>query len=74
MLGVMTARLDMMVFGMAGVTVGAVSMMRCFFMIACLVMPGSFAVMLRRMLMVLGGHMVMLDACVVAHSHLLIRC
>jgi hypothetical protein len=74
MLGMMTARLDVMVFGVAGVTVGAVGVVRRFFMIACLVMLGGFAMVLCRMFMVLSRLVVMLDAFVVAHSHLLIRC
>jgi len=36
-------------------------------MVAGLVMPGGFAMMLGRMLVVFGGLVVVLDACVVAH-------
>jgi hypothetical protein len=67
MLGVMTAGLDVMMLGMAGMAVGAVGMVRRLFMVACLMMPGGFAVMLRRMLVMFGGLVMVLDACVIAH-------
>ena len=65
--GVMTARLDVMMFGVAGVTVGGVGVMRRLFMIAGFVMPGSFAVMLRSVLVMFGGLVMMLDVGVFAH-------
>ena len=67
MLGVMTAGLDMMMLGVAGVPMRAVRMMSRLFVIAGFMMLGSFAVVLRGMLVVFGRLVVMLDACVVAH-------
>jgi hypothetical protein len=68
MLGVMTACLGVMFFGVAGMAVGAVSVVRRLFVIAGFVVLGGFAVMLRGMLVVLGGLvMVVFDAFVVAH-------
>ena len=67
-LGVMTARFGVMFFGVAGVAVGAVGMMRGLLMIAGFVMFGGFAVMLRRVLMMFGGLVVvMFGVCVVGH-------
>jgi hypothetical protein len=74
MLGVMTAGFDVMMLGMAGMTVGAVGVVRSLVMVACLVMPGGFAVVLRRVLMMLGGLVMVLDACVVAHGALPVGC
>jgi len=66
--GVMTAGLGMMLFGVAGMTVSAVGVVRRLFVIAGFMVLGGFAVMLGGMLVMLGGLvMVMLDACVVAH-------
>jgi hypothetical protein len=73
MFGVMTAGLDMMVFGMAGMAMGAVSVVRRLFVIAGLMVLGRFAVMLRRMFVVFGGLVMMLDAFVVAHISLPVR-
>ena len=67
MLGVMTAGLDMMMLGVAGVPMRAVCMMSRLFVIAGFMMLGSFAVMLRGMLVMFGRLVMMLDACVVAH-------
>ena len=67
MFGVMTAGLDMMVFGMAGMAMGAVGVVRRLVVIAGLVVLGRFAVMLRRVFVVFGGLVMMLDAFVVAH-------
>ena len=67
MLGVMTAGFDMMMLGVAGVTMRAVRMMSRLFVIAGFMMPGSFAVVLGGMLVVFGSLVVMLDACVVGH-------
>ena len=65
---VMTAGFGMMLFGVAGMTMGAVGVMRRLLVIAGFVMLGGFAVMLGGMLVVFGGLvMVVLDACVVAH-------
>ncbi len=67
MLGVVAAGLDMMMFGMAGMAVGAMGVMRCLFVVAGLMVLGSFAMMLGGMLVVLGGLVMVLNACVVAH-------
>jgi hypothetical protein len=67
-LGVMAARLGMMVLGMAGMAVGAVCVMSRFFVIAGFMMLGGLAVMLRRMLVMFGSLVMMvLDACMVVH-------
>ncbi len=73
MLGVMTAGLDMMMLGMAGMTVGAVGVMRGLFVIAGFMMLGSFTVVLRRVLVMFGGLVMVLDACVVTHVALPVR-
>jgi hypothetical protein len=66
---VMTAGLGMMLFGVAGMAMRAVGVVRRLFVIAGFMMLGGFAVMLRGMLVMLGGLvMVVFDACVVAHS------
>jgi hypothetical protein len=67
MLGVMTAGFDMVMLGMAGVAMRAVRMMSRLFVIAGFMMLGSFAMVLRGMLVVFGCLVVMLDACVVGH-------
>jgi hypothetical protein len=67
MLGVMTAGLDMMMFGMAGVPVRAVGVMSRLFVIASFMVFGGFAMMLRGMFVVLGGLVMMLDVLMVAH-------
>jgi hypothetical protein len=74
MLGVVTAGLDMVMFGMAGVTVGGNGMVRRLFVIAGLMMPGRFAMVLGRVLMMLGSLVMVLNACVVAHVALPVRC
>jgi hypothetical protein len=66
-LGVMAAGLDMMMFGVAGMPVGAVGVVRGLFMIAGAMVLGRFTVMLRCVLVVFGGLVMMLYACVVAH-------
>jgi hypothetical protein len=70
MLGVVAASFGVMLFGMTGVAVGGVGVMRGLFVIAGVVMLGGFAVMLRRVLVVFGGLVMVLDACVVAHGAL----
>jgi hypothetical protein len=67
MLGVMTAGLDMMMFGMAGMTVGAVGVVRRLLVIAGLMMLGGFTMVLGCVLVMFGGLVMVLDACVVAH-------
>jgi hypothetical protein len=66
-LGVMTARLVMMMFGMAGVAVRGMGMVGGFFVIAGLMVLGGLAVMFRRMFVMLGGLVMMLDVLVCAH-------
>jgi hypothetical protein len=68
MLGVVTAGLGMMLFGVAGVAVSGVGVMGRLLVIAGFVVLGGFAVMLGSVFVVFGSLvMVMLDACVVAH-------
>jgi hypothetical protein len=66
-LGVITARLGMVFFGMAGMAMGAVGVVRRFFVIAGLMVLGGLAVMPRRMLVVFGRLSMELNAFVVAH-------
>jgi hypothetical protein len=68
LLGMIAAGFNVVMFGVAGVTVGAVGMVRRFFVIASFVMLGGFTVMLGRMLMMFGGFVVMLNACMVFHD------
>jgi hypothetical protein len=65
-LGVMTARLSMMFFSVAGMAMGAVSVMRGLLVIAGFVMLGGFAVMLGGVLVMFGGLVMMVDG-VLAH-------
>ena len=67
MFGVTTARLGMVLLGVAGMAMNAMGVVRRLLMIACLVMPGGFAVMPGRMLMMFGGLVMMLDG-VLAHK------
>jgi hypothetical protein len=62
MLGVMTARLDMMMFGVAGMAVGGVGVMRGLLVIAGFMVLGGFTVMLGGVFVVFGGLVMMLDA------------
>jgi hypothetical protein len=66
-LGVVAAGFGMVFFSVAGMAVRAVRVMRGLLVIPGFVMLGSFAMMLRRMFVVLGRLVMMLDACVVAH-------
>ncbi len=69
-LGVMPARFGMVITSMAGVTMGAVGVMRAFSRVAgCMVLSG-FAVMMRHMLVMFGCLVVVFNACVVAHDDL----
>jgi hypothetical protein len=70
MLGVVAAGFGVMLFGMAGMAVGGVGVVRRLIVIAGFMMLGGFAVMLRRVLVMFGGLVMMLDACVVAHGAL----
>jgi len=67
-LGVVTAGFGMMLFGVAGVAVSGVGVMRRLLVIAGLMVLGGFAVMPGGMFVVFGRLVMMvLDACVVAH-------
>jgi hypothetical protein len=67
MLGVMTARLDVMMFSVAGMTVSGMGVVRRLFMIAGFVVLGGFTMVLGGMLVMFGRLGVMLDVGVVAH-------
>jgi hypothetical protein len=69
-LGVMPARLHMMMLRMAGMAMGGVGMMRCLLVIAGLVMLGGLPMMPCCMLMMLGRLLVMLHALMLAHISL----
>jgi hypothetical protein len=66
MLCVMTARLSVMFFGVAGMAMGAVGVVRRLFVIAGFVVLGGFTVMLGGMLVMFGGLVVVFDG-VFAH-------
>jgi len=66
-LSVVPARLAMMMFGMAGVSVGDVGMMRRLFVIAGLMVLRRFTMMLGRVLVMFGGFLMVLSALVLAH-------
>jgi hypothetical protein len=70
MFGVVAACLMMMMLGMAGMAMRGMSMMRGLLMIAGLMVFGGLAVMFRRVLVMLGRFMMMLDALVLAHVSL----
>ena len=74
MFRVMAAGLGMMFLGMAGMAMGAVGVVRGLVVIAGLMVPGGFAVVLRCLLVVFGGLVMVLDACVVSHISLPVRC
>ena len=66
MLGVMTARLGMMFFGVAGMAVGAVRVVGGLLVVAGFMVLGGFAVMLGGVFVMFGGLVVVFD-CVFAH-------
>jgi hypothetical protein len=66
MFGVMTTRLGMVFFGVTGMAMGAMRMVRGLLVIAGLVVLGGLAVMFGGMLMMFGGF-VMVFHCVFAH-------
>jgi hypothetical protein len=70
MFSVMTARLDVMMLGVAGMAMRGVGMVRGLLMIAGFIVLRGFAVMLRGMLVMLGGLVMMLDTLVLAHVSL----
>ncbi|WP_291698123.1 hypothetical protein [Bradyrhizobium sp.] len=57
----------MMMFGMAGVSMGDVGMMRRLFVIAGLMVLRRFTMMLGRVLVMFGGFLMVLSALVLAH-------
>jgi len=61
MRGVVTARLGVVMLGVAGMTVRGMGVVRRLFVIAGFVMPGGLAVMFCSMLVMLGGLVVMFD-------------
>jgi hypothetical protein len=65
--GVVTARLGVVMFGVAGMTMRGVGVVRRLLMIAGFVVLRCFAVMFGGMLVMLGGLVVMLDVAVFAH-------
>jgi hypothetical protein len=70
-LGVMAARLGVMFFGVAGVAMRAVGVVRGLFVIAGFVMLGGLPMVLRSKFVMLGRLVVvMLNACLVAHVSL----
>ena len=71
--GVVAARLGVVMFGVAGVTMRGVGVVRRLFVIAGFVMLGGFAVMFCGMLVMLGGLVVMIDVGVFAHVALPVR-
>ena len=66
MLGVMTARLGMVFFSVAGMAMRAVGVMRGLLVIAGFVMLGGFTVMLGGVLVMFGSLVMMVDG-VLAH-------
>ena len=67
----MPARLMMMMVGMARMAVGAVDMMRGQLVIAGLIVLGSFAMVPGGLLVMFGGTLVMMDACMCGHGSFL---
>ena len=74
MFRVMAAGLGMMFLGVARMPVRAMSVVRGLLVIAGLMVLGSFAVVLRCLLVVFGGLVMVLDACVVSHNSLPVQC
>lgn len=66
-LSVVPARLGMVMFGVAGVAVGGVGMMRRLLVIAGLVVLRRFTMMLGRVLVMVSGFLMVLNALVLAH-------
>ena len=73
MFRVMAAGLGMMFFGVAGMPVGAMGVVRCLLVIAGVMVLGGFAVVLRSLLVVFGGLVMVLDTCVISHISLPVR-
>jgi hypothetical protein len=65
--GVVPACLGMMMFGVAGVSVGGMGMMRRLLVLAGLVALRRFTMMFGRVLVMLGGLVMVLGALVLAH-------
>jgi hypothetical protein len=72
-LGVMAARLDMVMFGVAGMPMRAMGVMGRLLVIAGFMVLGGFAVMLGRVLVMLGGLVMMIHALMLAHISLPVR-
>jgi hypothetical protein len=70
MLGVMTACLDVVMFGVTGVAIRNMSMVGGLLVIAGLMMFGGLAMVLRRVLVMFGGLVMMFDTLVIAHVSL----
>jgi hypothetical protein len=68
--GVMAARFRLVMFGVAGVTMRAMRMVRRFIVIASFMVLGGFTVVLGRLLVMFSSLMMMLYARVVAHDSL----
>jgi hypothetical protein len=71
--GVVTAGLHVVMFGVAGVTMSTVRMVRCLLVIARVMMLGGFTMMLGGQFVMFGGLLMMLYARMVAHNSLPIR-
>lgn len=74
MLGVMAARLGVVMRGMRGVAVRRVGVMSRFLVIAALVVLGSLTVMMSSLLVVLGGLVVVFGSLMGHSSFLLMHC
>jgi hypothetical protein len=72
-LSVVPARLGMMMFGMAGVSVGDVGMMRRLLMITGRVVLRRFTMVVGRLLVMLRSLLMVLSALVLAHFVLPVR-
>ena len=68
--GVMTAGLGMMFFGVAGMPVSVMGVVRGLLVIAGFMVLGGFAMMLGCLLVVFSGLVMVLDACVISHISL----
>jgi hypothetical protein len=66
-LGVVTARLGVMLFGVTGVPVGGVGMMRCLLVVAGLMVLGGLAMVFGGVLVMFGSLLVMFHALMLAH-------
>jgi hypothetical protein len=67
MLGVMPARVLAMFARVAGMAGGSAGVVACLFMIAVLVVVGGFAMMMRRLIMMIGRVAMMFGAFMLKH-------